>query len=245
MSTISILGYSERGIFNSIVFYLGEHGELICRFIKTLGIDDDFFKDDCITYTFLIEQSFSKFGCSDLVIIAKNKADEKRVVFVEGKVKTSQGGFSLETNFDKLKKKEKFDRMSSNIFVQLYYKYLLTRVLEKDAADTSVLNIDDVFKKGKNKDPRKIGKNEIVLKAVEMIKDAQRYYFVAILPFDIKSDDFQKKYTELSLQEKMPIENVRSIYWRNIEQMFINDNDNIVTENFRYNKGQIYWDNNN
>jgi hypothetical protein len=109
--------------------------------------------------------------------------------------------------------------------------------LEKDAADTSVLNIDDVFKKGKNKKPRKIGDNEIVLKAVEMIKGAQCYYFVAILPFDIQSVDFQKQYTELSLQEKMPIENVRSIYWGKIEQMFIN---NIVTENFFYNKGQIY-----
>jgi hypothetical protein len=57
------------------------------------------------------------------------------------------------------------------------------------------------------------------------------------LPLDIKSVDFQKQYTELPLQKAMLIKNVRSIYWGNIEQMFIN---NIVTENFFYNKGQIY-----
>jgi hypothetical protein len=82
-------------------------------------------------------------------------------------VKTSQGGFSLETNFNNLRNRRTFTGISSNIFVQLYYKYLLTQVLEKDDTNTSVLNIDDIFKKGANKDPRKIGKNEIVLEAVK------------------------------------------------------------------------------
>jgi hypothetical protein len=238
MNKVKILGYSERGVFNSIVFYLREHPELMGKFLKVLGIGlpDSF--DRNIEYTLLNEQSFSDFGDSDLVIIAENEVKEKAVIFIEGKVKTSQGSFSLDTNFDALEKGETFDGFSSNIFVQLYYKCLLTLVLKQNATDTSGLGIKNVFRKGKNNDDRKIGGNEIVLKAAKMIKGAEHYYFVAILPLDITSACFQRKFKELPL-EKMPINDVRCAYWGKIEELF-NDSDNVVTATFFYNKGQIY-----
>jgi hypothetical protein len=203
MSTISILGYSERGIFNSIVFYLGEHGKLICEFIKTLGIDDDFFKDDCITYTFLIEQSFSDFGDSDLVIIAENKAGEKRVVFVEGKVKTQQ--------------KQTFVLEKTNVFEQLNNKYMMVK--------------GNVASKSTHK---------IVLKVIETIKGAERYYFVAILPLDTKSTTFQNGFKKLLSNLEIPENDIRNIYWGDIEQLFVENSNNIVIKNFFYNREQIY-----
>jgi hypothetical protein len=184
-----------------------------------------------VEYTLLNEQSFSDFGDSDLVIIAE-KGVKKTVVFIEGKVKTSQGSFSLDINLDTLK-----DGFSSNIFVQLYYKCLLTLVLKEDTIDTSVLkNLNDIFKKGENANDRKIGKNAIVLKAVEMIREAQHYYFVAILPLDIKSEDFQKEFDNLKL-DGMPTEDVRCAYWGKIEALF---KGTIVDDTFDYNKEQIY-----
>ncbi|OAV66422.1 hypothetical protein Barb6XT_01933 [Bacteroidales bacterium Barb6XT] len=76
MSEVKVFGYSERGIFNSIIFYLREHPEKISGFISTLDINDTFFNDDEVSYTFLNEQSFSDFGDNDWTIIAK-KGNEK------------------------------------------------------------------------------------------------------------------------------------------------------------------------
>jgi hypothetical protein len=226
MNTVKVLGYSERGVINSIIFYLREHPELMGKFLKALEIElpEDFGED--VEYTLLNEQSFSDFGDSDLVIIAKNKDNKKIVVFVEGKVKTSQGHFSLDTKFEKVKVKDKedFKGISSNIFVQLYYKYLLTQLDGKQEYNCSEIG----------KEAKKLGDNDIVKKAYNVyIKGAEQYYFVAILP--IESNDFQSKFKELNLN--MPTENIRCVYWGNIEELFI---DNPVAENFFYNKGQIY-----
>jgi hypothetical protein len=211
MNTVKILGYSERGVINSIVFYLREHPELIGRFIKVLGID---ISGDEVEYTLLNEQSFSKyFGTSDLVIIAENKTNnEKTVIFIEGKVKTEQTRFDLDKKF-------------ADVFGQLYNKYLLTQL----DPTTLTTRIDQRI--------LRLGNNKTVNKAYkDYIANAQRYYFVAILPLDIESVVFQRKFEELSL-EGMPIKDIRCAYWGDIEELFI---DNPVAANFFYNRGQIY-----
>jgi hypothetical protein len=225
MNTVKILGYSERGVFNSIVFYLREHPELMGKFLTVLGIDLPAGFDGNVEYTLLNEQSFSEFGDSDLVIIAENGDNKKTVVFVEGKVKTLQGKFKLDRHFGELQDRKNFRGISSNIFVQIYHKYLLTQ-LDGQAGMNSVITEKTL----------KLGKNEIVLKAAEMIKDAERYYFVAILPLDITSACFQEKFKELALEE-MPRDDVRCAYWGKIEELFI---DNVVAATFFYNRGQIY-----
>ena len=61
---IEVLGYSERGIFNSFVFCFREHPEKIDVFLKTLEIKDETIYEQEVKYTFLVEQSFSDFGSS-------------------------------------------------------------------------------------------------------------------------------------------------------------------------------------
>jgi hypothetical protein len=87
-----------------------------------------------------------------------------------------------------------------------------------------------------NANDRKIGTNEVVLKAIEKIKGAQHYYFVAVLPLDIQSADFQKKFKELKWN--IPIKNIQCVFWGDIDNFF---KDSVtVRETFEYNKGQIY-----
>jgi Holliday junction resolvase-like predicted endonuclease len=234
MKKVKILGYSERGVFNSIIYYLGEHPEYINGFIEAIGVDDDFFKDESVAYTFLNEQSFSEFGTCDLVIIAENEAKGKRVIFIEGKVKTEQSDFRLERDYDEVNKPES-KKISSTIFAQLYYKYLLTKLGNEKICKCSKIG----------KQPKKLGENTIVNKAYEdYIKGAKQYFFVAILPEKVEHKSFQNQFTELALD--MPTENIRCAFWGDIEQFFENmvrENmvrENIVLKTFEYNKGQIY-----
>jgi Holliday junction resolvase-like predicted endonuclease len=229
MNTVKVLGYSERGIINSIVFYLREHPELMGEFLKVLGIElsNDFREN--VEYTLLGEQSFSEFGTCDLVIIAKNKDNKKIVVFVEGKVKTERGKFTLDKNFDKLIQRIPFKKISSNIFVQLYHKYLLSQLTDKKTGMHS-----EIVKK-----TIKLGNNKIVNRAYnDYVANAEHYFFVAILPINIDSKELQDKFEGLQLTPPiMPTKNIRCVYWDNIEKLFSN---NSVAENFLYNRGQIY-----
>jgi hypothetical protein len=240
MENIKILAYSERGIFNSIVFYLSDHTEKITQFLVVLGINDKTY-EDASKYTFLLEQSFSDFGTCDLVIIIENQQN-KTVIFIEGKVKTIQGSFSLKNEFEKLNNCiEKFDGISSNIFVQLYYKHLLYSIMKNNRTDTSELKINKCFKKYKDNE-RKIGSNKIVQKAVDKLKGASNTFFVAILPNNENyCDELKTQFLKLNetvfRDEKMPIQNIKFVSWEEIDHIFI---DNVVSENFEYNKGQIY-----
>ncbi|OAV66335.1 hypothetical protein Barb6XT_01981 [Bacteroidales bacterium Barb6XT] len=228
MSKVKVLGYSERGVFNSIIFYLREHPEKTSGFISTLDINDTFFNDNEVSYTFLNEQSFSDFGYNDWTIIAK-KGDEKRVIFIEGKVKTFNGKYDIEEEFNKIRKDKKYDDVSSNIFAQLYYKYLLAKLGTQSQISSVV---------GK-KEVKKTGENEIVKKAYnDYIRGASSFYYVAILPVELCNDEFIKKFNELGL----PIEpeTIKCAYWGCIECFFGKAGATVVIENFDYNRGQIY-----
>ena len=232
-----IYGYSERGIFNSIIYYLDskqeEQPKLIGEFLEKLGING--FSNGKYEFTFLNEQSFSDFGDSDLtIIVKKNKTDEKprAVVFIEGKVKTySQNKFSLSNQFDKIDEKEQYKGISSNIFVQLYYKYLLVEKLDSE-------NYQTESRIGKT--TKKLGKNQIVKRGYEKIAKAQKYYYVAIIP---KQKDDSKKITQYFEDLKLLTDvkdNIRCASWQDIEAFFVEKNAKDIMENFEYNKGQIY-----
>lgn len=247
MNEIEVFGYSEREIFNSIIFYLKDHPEEISYFLNVLGIkDDNFFNINC-KYKFLNEQSYSQFGSNDLTIIAENNKD-KRVIYIEGKVKTYQkNNFTLESNFEKLKNSEKFKGLSSNIFVQLYFKYLLSKYINIQN-DLESINIPEVFKINSRSGllDRQLGENKIVLKAVDLIKNASEYYYVAILP--IQNNEIIKKFEELNntifKYQPMELKNVQQTYWGQLEKHY--QNIPTIKKNFEFNYdlinkiGQIY-----
>jgi hypothetical protein len=66
----AVFGYSERGIICSIAYFLEANSQYTYDFINILGIQLN--KEDNYIYTFLVEQSFSDFGDSDLIIIIEN-----------------------------------------------------------------------------------------------------------------------------------------------------------------------------
>jgi hypothetical protein len=245
-----IYGYSERGIFNSIIYYLDANKGLIGKFLKKLGVNG--FTDGQHTFTFLNEPSFSDFGDNDLTIIIDEETKKKTVVFIEGKVKTFNGKYCVKTEYniilEALESKRAFKSLSSNLFVQLYYKYLLQEVVNSGKKDTSYLGIDDIFKKrNRDKDSqerveRSIGNNGVVLKAckkIKRIKEAE-YYYIAILPKKTESENFQKGFIELNkkLYVKIETEKIRCACWEDIDVFFSNAEN--VIENFNYNDGQIY-----
>jgi hypothetical protein len=239
---MSLCGYSERGIVNSIAYYLDAHPQSMHGFIKALGIP--LIKNN-YDYTFLVEQSFSDFGDSDLVIIANDKEkNSKIVIFVECKIKTYNGTFKIDTEFCKIQKaihdKQKFKGISSNLFIQLYYKYLL---IKTDGNSGNDPDVDIIFKKTKN-NPRKLGDNQIVKDAFLQIKGAKNYYYVAIVPPEHNKTDnknnnieFRSKIDKLGLMES---KNVYLSYWDDIKSFFKEKDATKVLEVFKYNGNQIY-----
>jgi hypothetical protein len=235
---MEIIGYSERGIINSIAYFLSENVQYVYEFIEVMGISIP--KLD-YSYTLLIEQSFSDFGDSDLIIIIENKQNrEKIVLFIECKIKTYQGTFQILSEFKKieraLNKSDKITGISSNLFVQLYYKYLM--VTTKGKSD-KIKSLSPIFKKHNN-NPRILGSNKIVLNAFDKIKEANDYYYIAITPTapnEMDNTEFREKIKSLNL---MPETNVHLCYWDNIKILFDRIKARKVINVFEYNNGQIY-----
>ena len=225
-----IYGYSERGIFNSIIYYLYfKQPDIIGDFLEKLGVSG--FDNNKHTFTFLNEQSFSEFGDNDLTIIAEPKQGKgKTVIFIEGKRGEK---FSLESEYGKIKTRKR-EGITSNLFIQLYFKYLLSK-----GNDTEV--IDDCLNELIGKSNRKIGKNKIVLKARnEFVKNADKFYYVAIMPKQKdNSNTLGSFFKELKLMTDV-IDDIRCAFWQDIEEFFSKNEAKNVIDNFEYNKGQIY-----
>lgn len=248
-----IYGYSERGIFNSIIYYLDyKNPDLIGCFLEELGIQG-FSERNRFDFTFLNEHSFSKFGSNDLTIIIEEKnTKNKYVIFVEGKI----GSFSLEKAFKKIEnifedrgklinqiKKEYY---TSNLFIQLYFKYLLPKIEYKETKKDLGIAVDERFKGffRKNGDNRKIGTNETVLRGHDLIKKAEKYFYVAIIPKQEKNQNkkigaelLQNYFTKLGLLKN---ENIKCAFWQDIEKFFKDKGVDEVINNFDFNRNQIY-----
>ena len=231
-----IYGYSERGIFNSIIYYLDAKPELIGKFLEKLEVEG--FTEGKHTFTFLNEQSFSDFGDNDLTIIIDEETENKTVVFIEGKVKTFSGKYCLENEFVKIRDaKEVFKGISSNIFVQLYYKYVLQKVVNSGEKNTEKFVIDDIFKKKNRRGElveRSIGENGVVLEVCKRIEKA-KYYYIAILPENINVNPFSEYFEKID-QMKLEVVNINFVYWGIIEKFF--ENVKPVYQNFVFNKAK-------
>ena len=240
-----IYGYSERGIFNSIIYYLEfRKPGLIGEFLEKLGVLG--FTKGKHTFTFLNEQSFSDFGDNDLtIIIDEDKPEEKVVVFVEGKVKTfsKSSEYSLKDAYDEIEHciKNAGDNVTridtSNLFIQLYFKYLLSK-------GEDIVSVDnDNLKKIITKNERKIGENDVVIRAHnKYIKGAKKYHYVAIIPKQKdKSETLQEYFKKLDLMKNEDVkDNIHCAFWQDIEAFFVSEKAEPVINNFNYNKGQIY-----
>ena len=230
---MKILGYSERGIINSLIFSIGEDKELMSKFINTITLQESFKLGNPKRYTVLLEQSFSDFGDADLVIIIHyedekvEQAKDKVVLFIEGKVKTSGSNWVVKTQFDKYLQKKEYKGYSSNLFYQLYFKKQLVdnwAAIKQNKLDGKKNGIDSFFRS------RKIGNNPIVEKAFSLIECKEAYYIGIVPTLQADLDTFNEKVDY----------DMSFLSWEKVEEFCQQNELTKVLEIFDYNGEQIY-----
>lgn len=129
--TDKVLRYSERGLINSFIYELKSSNntkEILSNFLGRIKFTDK--KTNIIkikSYSIMIEQSFSRFGDLDLLILIENEKGVKSSYFIEAKVKTyNSREWQIENQYIKfIDAIENKKLLSSNLFTQLYLKQLL------------------------------------------------------------------------------------------------------------------------
>lgn len=187
---MEIIGYSERGAMNALFYGMAFNNDddAMRNFLALAEIEDGY-----TNFRLYMECSLSDFGSPDLVIIA-DRTDGKGsdVFFIEAKV--SEGVyFDLYVHKSK-HKEDKYD--ASNLFFQLrskeYFFNHECKGFEEERYKDNSFNIIK-FKKGTTID-REIGANVVVNKFVEIIKECNSAYYIAIIPKQTKEIDMDKEF---------------------------------------------------
>ena len=246
-----ILGYSERGVINALFYDIlnsSKPNELISDLLNINDKKKEQFKISSCKV--LIEQSFSDFGDSDVLLLIENKG-KKQAVFLEAKVKTySRKKWRLVDEFDKfLNPKGKAPSTdnaipTSNLFTQLYFKNRLWDELKNNNGG----KLDKGIKfENTTKSPRKIGKNEIVIYAKNLLsKYLDKSFYLGIVPnsrIDINKfiPSFRNKESEIKLNLiNWNSANWGFLSWKDIFKFCKNKNLTKTQIVFKFNKGQIY-----
>jgi hypothetical protein len=182
---MKIIGYSERGVLNAILFEIGfslNSSELVSRLLNRASFPFCTLPSVPINHvTTLVEQSFSDFGDADAVLLV-DAGETKFAVFAEAKVKSSQTArWKIQEAFGKFRNGLEAKLGSSNIFTQLYHKVCLTKGMM--CPDTDALHVGLKFPGCSTKPTRRIGSNCVVLRAVELVRPyARDAYYLAIVP---------------------------------------------------------------
>ncbi len=247
---MEIIGYSERGMLNSLFYeiaYSQNDLQLLNEFLKSIYFPYKAINFQISEAKLLIEQSFSDFGDADAVLLLNNQGNNQ-IAFIEAKVKTSQRKrWNISEEFGEFTKGIAENNInSSNLFVQLYHKVSLIKALQD--GDIKQVQNGVQFPKGSAKKNRKIGENKVVLKAVNLLvpycSDA---LFIAIVPDNNSSikafyQDTLKDYKPSGFQY-WNIMNWGFISWEDVESFCKKHGLSRTIENFCFNKGQIYDEN--
>jgi hypothetical protein len=245
---MQVLGYSERGMINSLFYGIksSQNGlQLLNDFLHLASFPYLSVRFQISDAKILIEQSFSDFGDADSVLLVNNQ-ESKQVVFIEAKVKVSGNlNWSVTREFAEFVSGIENGKVnSSNLFVQLYYKARLINGLRADGVEQ--LQKGAKFPECFSKTVRKIGSNRVVLQAMDQLagyccRDA---LFLALVPDDISS---LKRFYEDSLRNYHPdgfpewdVTNWGYMSWGEVEKFCKDNKLDGVIENFEFNRGQIY-----
>jgi hypothetical protein len=256
---MEIIGYSERGMINSLFYELKiseNYLRLLNDFLSLVSFPDSGVTFQVSEVKILIEQSFSDFGAPDAVILVNNHG-VKQVIFIEAKVKTEEASrWEISKEFEKFRsgiaKPKPPKGYSSNLFVQLYFKTRLIKELKSGGVkqlQEGVKFTECLLKMNrtthKRIEKRKIGTNKIVLKAVEELKGyCNNALFIALLPDDISN---LKDFHQVTLREYRPegfqewdVGNWGYLSWNQVEEFCKRNNLKETVRNFEFNEGQIY-----
>ena len=243
---MEIIGYSERGLLNSLFYeirYSQNNLQLLNEFLSIVSIPYFSANFRVTNAKILIEQSFSDFGDADVVLLIDNNGT-KQSVFVEAKVKTfhCQSWF-IEEEFRTFREGIKQKKVSSsNLFVQLYHKVRLIKALQNGGI--ALLQKGIRFPECSSKAVRKIGHNNVVLKAVEMLRQyCNDTFFIALVPDDIsKIKDFYRNVLRGYAPgfREWDVKNYGYVSWSEVEDFCkrfgLEETQNV----FKFNMGQIY-----
>ena len=238
---MKILGYSERGILNSLLYdirYAADNDALLNELIGEAKFP---FTDDKPAFdnaTVFIEQSFSEFGDSDAVILTKSDAG-KCVIFVEAKVIAQKKDWCLSSELSEFKKGlDKGKVSSSNLFTQIYHKQRLMK------NDMTALKEGVKFPAWSTMQVRKIGDNPVVINITERVKQCNQAFYLALIPDKntrIKTS-FRDVFADACFQ-KVPHWNKSYcgyLTWETVENFCEQYKLNDTLDTFTYNGEQIY-----
>jgi hypothetical protein len=236
---MEILGYSERGIINSLFYemkFSQNNLRLLNDFLSLISLPYrtvDFRVSDA---KILIEQSFSDFGDADVVLLVNNRGG-KQAIFIEAKFKTN-----IRNEFENFKsgirESEPPRGFSSNLFVQLYFKTRLIKALKSRSFEDAKKQLQEeglqfpecLSKKDRKTNsrrrPRKIGKNKVVEDAIRQLKGyCKDALFIALVPDDISrlKDFYQNTLRDRSPKElkelqEWDIRNWGYLSWTQVEE---------------------------
>jgi hypothetical protein len=247
---MEIVGYSERGLLNSLLYeirYSQNNLRLLNEFLCLISFPyDNEVRFDTKHAKVLIEQSFSDFGTADSLLLLDN-GQNKQCVFVEAKVKTAQyKSWPIRREFGFFEDGIRQDKAnSSNLFVQLYYKVILIKGLQNGTLfEDEGISLPECLSK-ESKGNRKIGKNPVVLRATESLKQYSSHaFFVALVPED--RSEIERFYLD-TLRNFKPggfqdwnVENWGYILWADVEDFCKKQGLEETLKVFKFNKGQIY-----
>lgn len=244
---MEILGYSERGLINSLFYelrYSQGNLQLLNKFLSLVSFPYQTVKFQISKAKIFVEQSFSDFGDADLVLFVNN-IKSKQVIFIEVKVKTFQKDYwDIFEEFGKFKRGIEKDKInSSNLFTQLYHKVRLVKALQ--IGGLKQLQTGVQFPRCSSKSHRKIGNNKVVLNAINQLKDYyKKSLFIALLP---ENDSNLRNFYKNTLKNYCPqgfqgwdIRDWGYISWTQVEEFCKRNNLKETLKNFMWNEGQIY-----
>lgn len=235
---MKLLGYSERGILNALLYEIYYHAggdDLLRELLAKAGLANI---TDC---SILMEHSLSDFGDPDAVILGKSGAEEC-AIFVEAKVLAQTKDWSLDKEFNKFKKRLDENSLdiekkvsSSNIFTQLYHKqkFMKHDILELETG------ID--FPKWSTNQNRKIGKNCVVRKITTAIKKHKKAFYLMLLPDnDARLNEFFKGNLTLPAIHGWDISDFHYLTWQKVENFCKTNKLTNTLAVFEHNGAQIY-----
>lgn len=244
---MEILGYSERGVINSLFYemkFSKNNLQHLSDFLSMISFPNRDIKFKLKEAKVLIEQSFSDFGDADLVLLVNNNGN-KQVIFIEAKVKTFQKPeWTIENEYKQLQKGILQNKVvsSSNLFIQIYHKLRLSQTLLQCNGLNQLKN-GIKFPKCSSKKYRRIGSNKVVLNAVKLLAPyCGDVLFVALVPDSNSNlDSFYKKFSKNYRLKKA--QNWGYLSWETVESFCRNKNLKDTLKILKWNRGQIY-DNN-
>jgi hypothetical protein len=246
---MDILGYSERGLINSLLYairYRENASTLVSRLMRTAHWPA---RSEMATQQFdhckliMIEQSFSDFGDADAVLLFGEERGPS--VFLEGK-RGSQ--FRLAEEWKRFSyactNRCGFGGLTSNVFCQLHFKQRMVEAVASPASGGDIhcgLHFDIPLAHPRR--DRKIGRNSVVLEAVrKLAPHANDAFFLMMVPEDAAIIERWWRQTLCAARPAGPCDfsSWGFISIRDIERFCIEFELDETLQVLEFNKGQLF-----